>query len=51
MLPKLFHELSQSRESIELKRREMQVYEAAIQEIEKAYGNFLFSPDFFEDNS
>ncbi len=29
----------------------MQVYEAAIVEIEKAYGNFLFSPDFFEDSN
>ena len=51
VLPKVFYELAQSRESIEQKRNEMQVLDNAIAEIETSYGNFLYSPDFFKDQN
>lgn len=51
VLPKVFYELAQSRESIEQKRHEMQVLDNALAEIENQYGAFLFSPDFFKDRS
>jgi hypothetical protein len=35
------------RESIETKSKEMRTYDSAIEEIEKNYGDFLFSAEFF----
>eukprot|EP01033_Poteriospumella_lacustris_P002433 gene2432-1775_t len=47
ILPKVYYELDQLRLKIEDNTKELLTYENAIEEIEKSYGNFLFSPDFF----
>lgn len=35
------------RASIELKERELHVFDKAIEDIEHEYGHILFTPDFF----
>lgn len=47
LLPKIFYELSQSRENILLKKNELIVFDNAIEEIEKHYGSFLYTADFY----
>jgi uncharacterized coiled-coil DUF342 family protein len=47
ILPKVYYELDQLREKIENNSKELLTYENAIEEIERNYGNFLFSPEFF----
>lgn len=47
ILPKVYYELDQLRERIENNTKELLTYENAIEEIERNYGNFLFSPEFF----
>jgi hypothetical protein len=46
-LPKVYYEIEQLRERIEANSKELVTYDNAIEEIEKNYGNFLFSADFF----
>lgn len=47
ILPKILFELRQIREGIDYKRQELMTYDNAIAEIEKNYGDFLYSPNFF----
>lgn len=47
ILPKLFYELSQCRESILLKKNELMVFDNAVGEIEKNYGSFIYTADFY----
>eukprot|EP01034_Spumella_vulgaris_P021992 gene21992-28081_t len=49
ILPKVFYELSQLREGLDSKRKELSTYDNAIGDIEKNYGDFLYSPNFFRD--
>mmetsp|Transcript_5462 Transcript_5462/g.12213 ORF Transcript_5462/g.12213 Transcript_5462/m.12213 type:complete len:96 (+) Transcript_5462:170-457(+) len=50
ILPKVYYELSQVREGVELKKRELVVFDTAIEEVEKNYGDFLYSPEIFRSN-
>jgi hypothetical protein len=47
ILPKVFYELNQLRESVDSKRKELSTYDNAIGDIEKNYGDFIYSPNFF----
>lgn len=47
MLPKVLYELSQMRESLENKERELTILDKAIGEIESQYGTMLFSAEFY----
>jgi hypothetical protein len=46
-LLKVMFELQQSRESLEQKYKDLQIYDNAIKEIEYIYGHILFSPEIF----
>lgn len=50
ILPKIFYELSQVREEMDVKKNELIIYDHAIEEIEKNYGDFLYSPQIFAGN-
>jgi uncharacterized protein YoxC len=47
ILPKVLHELSQIREDVEHKTKEMQLYDSAIAEIEKTSGHVIYSASMF----
>lgn len=49
-IPKVYSELLRLRDGLESKEKEMEVFQNAIDEIEKNYGEYLFSPGFFVDN-
>lgn len=48
-MPKVYYELDQLRQRIEHNSKEMAIFDNAIEEIEKSYGDFLFSADFFSN--
>ena len=35
------------RESVEMKKNEMAIFDNAIEEVEKNFGNFLYTADFY----
>eukprot|EP01039_Chlorochromonas_danica_P002354 gene2354-2581_t len=49
-LPKVYHELLKLRESLSHAEEEQRLFQHAIREIEKNYGDYLFSPEFFADH-
>eukprot|EP01031_Cornospumella_fuschlensis_P026524 gene26524-32053_t len=49
-IPKVYQELLKLRDSLVHKEKEMEVYQHAIDEIEKNYGQYLFSPGFFVED-
>mmetsp|Transcript_31029 Transcript_31029/g.51878 ORF Transcript_31029/g.51878 Transcript_31029/m.51878 type:complete len:95 (-) Transcript_31029:47-331(-) len=50
ILPKVYYELSQVRDTMDHKKKELGVFDNAIEEIEKNYGEFLYSPEIFRNN-
>lgn len=50
-MPKVYYEIVQLQESIAHNSKELIMYDNAIEEIEKNYGEFLFSASFFEQAS
>lgn len=50
-LPKLLHELRASKDRIDMKQKELNVYDKAIAEIESNYGHIIFSEQFFVEKS
>lgn len=50
ILPKVYYELTQLRNSMEVKKQELLIFDNAIEEIEKNYGDFLTSPDMFSSD-
>jgi len=51
IMPKVYYEIVQLQESIAHNSKELIMYDNAIEEIEKNYGEFLFSASFFEQAS
>jgi len=51
LLPKVLHELGKLRDSLDVKKREMNVYDRAIEEIESNYGHILYSPKFYSSET
>ena len=51
ILPKILHELAETRDQIQQKHCELQVFDKAIAEIEANYGHIIFSPDIFNGNN
>lgn len=47
-MPKVYYELTQVRDSMDNRKKELVVYDTAIEEIEKNYGEFLYSPEIFK---
>jgi len=47
VLPKVVHELTMTRESLEAKQREMAILDKAIAEIESKFAHILYTPEFF----
>lgn len=50
ILPKIYYELTQVKDGMDNKKKELVVYDASIEEIEKNYGDFLYSPEIFRGN-
>jgi len=51
IMPKVYYELDQLRQRIEHNSKELAIFDNAIEEIEKSYGDFLFSADFFSNEA
>lgn len=49
-MPKVYYELTQVREGMDHKKKELVVFDTAIEEVEKNYGEFLYSPDIFRSD-
>jgi hypothetical protein len=50
-MPKVYYELTQVRDSMDHKKKELVVFDSAIEEIEKNYGEFLYSPEIFRSDN
>ena len=49
-MPKVYYELTQVKDSMDYKKKELVVFDNSIEEIEKDYGEFLYSPEIFKDD-
>jgi hypothetical protein len=49
-MPKVYYELTQVKDSMDHKKKELVVFDMAIEEVEKNYGDFLYSPEIFRGN-
>ena len=51
ILPKVYYELTQVRDGMDYRKKELVVFDNAIEEIEKNYGEFLYSPEIFKGDA
>ncbi len=47
----MYYELTQVRDGMDVKKKELVVYDTSIEEIEKNYGEFLYSPEIFRGDA